>query len=251
MNTPITTMTDVLDHFSADYEEGDSDELRNSRLSRRIYKATSCGAWAKVVLETQHERKDQEWTAEYVRTEDKGRIDGKWRVVSYRGPDDAAPRIVADPAYLYPITGTMPPPQDVIDYFWPDGVEMYTYLDERFPGQDKATVTETLTLRVPLGMRYVFRVGSIVEGTDSEWETSVVLPCLSDALDDAVQEVEAWAQEVWDDSHGCEGCAAKQDEDAVPIHCIDNVIAGERAAYDIGGPVHPKCPDCKGHGIAI
>lgn len=91
-------------------------------------------------------------------------------------------------------------------------------------------------------------VSSIVEGTD----VSVAPRTLEDAggfVDAAsfweawealVAEVDADADDIWNETHGCEDCAAHWNEQ--PSH----------HSYEAGDcPVWSECPACGGHGEAV
>jgi hypothetical protein len=93
-----------------------------------------------------------------------------------------------------------------------------------------------------------FTVGSIVEGVDYGTDNIEVEAKQSDEepseyrsrFDVALQEVEDQANSIWQDTHGCESCAAYWTDQGLDID-------------DSGGlvPIYKYCPDCGGNGIAF
>ena len=93
-----------------------------------------------------------------------------------------------------------------------------------------------------------FTVGSIVEGVDEGTDNIEVEAKQLDEtpseyrkrFDAALTEVEQQADCIWNDTHGCESCAAYWTDQGLDID-------------DSGGlvPVYKYCPDCNGNGIAI
>ncbi len=84
-------------------------------------------------------------------------------------------------------------------------------------------------------------VGSIVEGVDWDTPTHTLTPGeylameegdLERWLDRNIEEVEVEAQEIWDETHGCDGCGPEDPE----------------TGYI---PVRPDCPRCGGSGEVI
>lgn len=88
-----------------------------------------------------------------------------------------------------------------------------------------------------------FTIGSIVEGVDYECETiEVKVDPLEDDpqtiaynLSEAIGTVCSQAQEIWNDTHGCDNCA------------ILNGGTTEEGYI----AVHPDCPECGGCGVVI
>jgi hypothetical protein len=75
-------------------------------------------------------------------------------------------------------------------------------------------------------------VGSIVEGVDSETETfTLTFPFLYPELWEALEEVEAQADQIWKETHGCDACGPEDD-------------MGYRA-------INPDCKECGGEGAII
>ncbi|MEI6483411.1 MAG: hypothetical protein WCO62_08325 [Betaproteobacteria bacterium] len=93
-----------------------------------------------------------------------------------------------------------------------------------------------------------FTVGSIVEGVDEGTDNIEVEARRPDEEPSkyrsrfyaALKEVEDQAESIWNDTHGCESCAAYWTDQGLDID-------------DSGGlvPVYKYCPDCNGTGIAI
>jgi len=91
-------------------------------------------------------------------------------------------------------------------------------------------------------------VGSIIEGVDEGTDNiEVEAKQLEETPSEyrsrfyvALQEVEQQADCIWNDTHGCESCAAHWTDQGLDID-------------DSGGlvPVYKYCPDCNGPGIAI
>jgi len=83
-------------------------------------------------------------------------------------------------------------------------------------------------------------VGSIVEGTDVQTESHVVdinvtsMKKVVKAFSDALESVEEEALQIWNDTHGCEGCQKHLELDE----------------HDVV-PVWSDCPECKGQGTII
>jgi hypothetical protein len=104
------------------------------------------------------------------------------------------------------------------------------------------------------GQRVVALVfSSIVEGVDyGTGPQQVVIDPQGDpeelrkACDAAVDEVDAEANGIWADTHGCETCAKLWHAEGVFTH-----ESGEFEGADGVTPVHMGCPDCGGDGICI
>ena len=87
-------------------------------------------------------------------------------------------------------------------------------------------------------------LGSIVEGSHYDvTPKSLEWPFTSEEFWDALEQIEQEAQQIWEDTHGCEGCAAKWgylDENGMKIDGCDGFT-----------PIHPDCLQCKGEGVII
>jgi len=87
--------------------------------------------------------------------------------------------------------------------------------------------------------------GSIVEGVEETTQVyTVYFPCDSDDLDKALDQVEEEAEEIWNNTHGCECCW----QGGIIADEWGNVIG----PTDFGmRPIDPDCPECEGNGIII
>jgi hypothetical protein len=91
-------------------------------------------------------------------------------------------------------------------------------------------------------------VGSIVEGVDEGTDNiEVEAKQLEETPSEyrsrfyvALQEVEQQADCIWNDTHGCESCAAHWTDQGLDIDDSGGIV-----------PVYKYCPDCNGTGIAI
>lgn len=93
-------------------------------------------------------------------------------------------------------------------------------------------------------------VSSIVEGTDAEVPARTLedvgafvdAAAFWEAWDALVAEVDADADDIWKDTHGCEDCLAHWD-----VECPEASLD-----YESGNcPVWSECPACGGHGEAV
>ena len=79
-------------------------------------------------------------------------------------------------------------------------------------------------------------IGSIVEGIDAEVENvQLDWPFTKEELWDTIHSVKDEHDRLWNETHGCEGCAA---------------LNGENDEQDYIH-IHPDCPVCDGEGIII
>jgi len=207
-----------------------TNEETNESLSRQVCKDTACGAWAKVEQRNLTDRSKQTWTCVY------GKHQGAWRSVRAMRHDAGGLVEVADP------------PKDVVDYFLLSGeyaAGVNEHIDSLAPGAVEGaehSITEETDVRTVIGAQWVFRCGSIVEGTDAETDVvEVVLPCTGEQIDAAIQSVEDQADEIWKDTHGCEECSR--------LHAAEN--EEDVGEGDTGGPVHPNCSTCGGDGVVL
>ncbi len=98
-------------------------------------------------------------------------------------------------------------------------------------------------------------VGSIVEGVDyGTDDIELEINQLDEEPDDfrkrfyaAVDEVENQASDIWNNTHGCEGCAAHWREEGWETNEWGEAMEG----CDAMTPVWKDCPDCQGHGTII
>jgi hypothetical protein len=108
-------------------------------------------------------------------------------------------------------------------------------------------------------------VGSIVEGVDQCTETHYI-DCdptesedppetIRKAFWEAVKAVNKEADQIWQATHGCPGCARKQMEFTGRDVAFDewgNEVQIDEDGYPLGDiPVHPDCEMCGGEGMPI
>lgn len=223
----IKTAEDVFNHFGADFDPEKSLEENNRWLSRRIYKDTACGAWAKVEERPATVCKYAHYSAEYVK------LDGVWTLLAVRRHDE-----FTGP----PVERVAVPNKQLHGYFWPDAEEMQGYLRAKTEDTGRhhyESPVEFLTWAAPTGEQVLeFVCGSIVEGSDAEVTADpVTLPCSPEDLDATIRWVEDEVQAIWNDTHGCEGCE-KLAEQEYGKGCWE-------------GQVMQGCPECSGDGVAI
>jgi hypothetical protein len=97
-------------------------------------------------------------------------------------------------------------------------------------------------------------VGSIVEGCDNgtdEHELEVKQldeepKQFAERFFKAVEEVNAEANFIWNDTHGCETCAKHWHDEGVLAHTY-----GSFEGCDGMTPVWKDCPDCEGGGVVV
>ena len=203
MRKTIRTPEDVAEHFGADLdglEQGEGRlEALNRRLSRRLYKDTSCGAWGKLHEEIKavglH---STSWTAVFVNcangvaihsvSRSHGKVvaikDLPWAVKTYHciGVRDLEGSIV-------PIAESF---KDLIDIFEREN-QPYQMV-----AVDRIRVSFKVDLPRATKKVMVFRCGSsIVEGSEAEAQPiEVILPCTPEDLDEAVNNVEDQVNEI-------------------------------------------------------
>jgi hypothetical protein len=193
---PLATLADVALYLGAN-------EPTNESLSRRVYKDTDCGAWAKVEEGTQVLRKRmQEWVAT-LRVGINGVHVVKLRRVGYGATElEKVPPRVRE--YLQVAEGQRSLTTLTREDF--DGLKE----DESQGGGEgvlRVTVRSELekvaTFRVEVPQTrqgLYFLCGSIVEGSDAEVTAAPVwLPCKPEEIDTALQYVEEEADRIWDE----------------------------------------------------
>ena len=208
----IRTPADVAAQFGANFDPNATMAENSACLSRRIYKNTACGAWADFMRRDVTHREQQEWTAQYAK------IEGVWQLLLLSHADC--------PAEFSVCSG------QVLEYFFPHGIDMGEFLDDAAKGAADLTLTETVEVEVKTGEEWIFRCGSIVEGIDAEvMPETVALPCLPEDIDRAVQCVEDAAEILWNGTHGCEDCGEERE-------------TGYRS-------INPDCISCDGEGTIL
>lgn len=117
-----------------------------------------------------------------------------------------------------------------------DGAERPVYCDHLYQYDIKAPVVEV-------------HISSIVEGVDYGTDTHILNLAVRGTrktgnvvkrLFALVQLVEDEARAIWDETHGCEVCAAHWQDTGLMVDWDSDYV-----------PVWPECPDCKGAGAII
>jgi hypothetical protein len=209
---------DVLQYFGVDDEKG---------LSRAIYKSTDCGAWA--AFETiKTSELPEVWVAHIRRS-----ITGP-RLISARRKGERSTDRASLPAYVmdYLTVSQDSPKIDLTNEellaLKPNGDDM---LKVTIRNHD-LDVWVTFQVKRPV-LRDGIAVGSIVEGTDAEvWPEHLTFPFTYDDLDRAIGNVDKAANDIWNETHGCDDCNAGEGE-----------YGGKR--------IDPDCKTCGGHGVVI
>lgn len=180
---------DVLNHYDAKDEEW---------LSHRFYKMTDCGAWAKFGTRTR-------------------RLIGKpetWIVLTRRGIDGVYIIKARRPGRAFVFGHGIP--EYVRDYFLAEKTGNKTALDiqewEQFQpnGADilEVVVKDALTRSLTVTLDNIqtvtengLRVGTIVEGSDAEFDEFLAFPFTLDQLNAAIQGIELAADDAWQEAH--------------------------------------------------
>lgn len=170
-------------------------EDANARLSRRVYKSTDCGAWARFEEPGLRSSGSERWICScrfY-------KLDGVWTRGNLER-DGVAVEWSTVPA-------------EVRDYFWIDGgVGVGEWLDETYPGRVDVTCEATVDVRTWEPHGGVFVIGSIVEGSDAEvWPIEVYLPCEEEEIDRAISDVESEADRLWREANADPGGMEESD----------------------------------------
>ena len=209
-------------------------------ISRRVYKYTSCGAWAKLEESIPTgKREKQNWRVIITKVGDRYRAsnarresDRKW-VERSQWPKELAEFLSYDAG-----------------------------LDEQGHILDEGTIEFLNDIEwgnvLPVGQKYFeaeldvytggyapgVSFGSIVEGVEACTEVeTVAFPCEEEAIWKALQAVEDAAKDIWMETHGCPKC---WDGETVWSEY------GDAGPEDYGmRPVDENCLGCKGHGIII
>ena len=86
-------------------------------------------------------------------------------------------------------------------------------------------------------------VAGYCEGSDREHLAYIFkYPFTADEFDTAVISADTDGCDTWDATHGCEKCN--------PDGTCDE-YGNEFAPGEVGGPVNPSCPECKGYGVVL
>ena len=208
----IACLKDLCDHFGVD-------DARH--LEKVIYKGTACGAWITFDEPGEGPGPTEKWSVRLARSITKDIVVHSARRAHGR---------------------TLYHPEE-----WPKQVCKYMLLS---PGSRRVETADPDGIWEELGAREIAHlhrftvlgtrrhiggvtVGSIVEGVDQCVEPrSLRYPFALDAFFAALDEVEAEADRIWEETHGCEEC-------------------GE-ADPDTGyTPINPNCAHCHGAGTIL
>lgn len=241
---PITTFLELFEHLGADYDAEAPLKDNEKRLSRRVYKDTSCGAWASLVPPGEHAvgKTLEKWAVSYQKVEG---AEDKIRVV-LKGPPGAA----VTPWILDYFMAKIDPDGGgglVSMMDWPTVVVVTTSDGEG--GAREAECDVEVPVMAPHTGGVVF--GSIVEGTDADVTGDEILfPTTTTEVDRALQYVEEMAEEIWNDTHGCPHCFEGADRERTDGEGAEGEGADEEE-WEAGGCVDPECKHCHGQGIVI
>lgn len=203
--TTLASRADVLGFF------GEADE---AGLSRRVYKSTDCGAWAKFETRfVQTGERKRTWTAFLQKGINGVHVHG---AIEDFQPNDVFPATnwsAVLPAAVVPADL----PANVREYLTLTAAgtlcnvtgEDFDALATAGGWQTVVAVSPiqkliTFVLTEPVGEeRDGFLIGSIVEGSDAEVPPEwLPFPFTSDDLDKAVQNIEAEADRLWQEANG-------------------------------------------------
>lgn len=109
---------------------------------------------------------------------------------------------------------------------------------------------------------HAISVSSIVEGVDRCTSTYTLMlsgspdsdpEYISQSFWKNVDACEKEAEHIWDETHGCEGCAAEHRRDQQLDLFLDLAAprSEEYEGMDGNTPVHPRCPECHGQGAIL
>lgn len=110
----------------------------------------------------------------------------------------------------------------------------------QFHGHDKPVYNYDLAYYGPNDWPLAVLVSSIVEGIDAVTDTITVSlgkPNAVKRVYEACDEIDRQAKDLWNETHGCNGCADEWAKENVYFDADDYVC------------VHPKCKICGGMGI--
>jgi hypothetical protein len=211
MTKTIRTLQDVADHLGAAHPTNES-------ISRRVYKDTSCGAWAEVKEEPVLVKR--RFRARFCTFALRGTVleslhQGKTKVDLATLPSQLVSFLAVSPSTAqHKLPGDLVTTDDLSSLV--DGTDAQGQKVKHSRGR----LFVAFTCEVPVGTRTVFRVGSIVEGVDAEvFPETVVLPCTGAQIDQAIECVEFAANDLWQDTHGCDECNTDEHDHRINPDC--------------------------------
>lgn len=244
MKKSIQNYEDLADLLGAN-------EPTEASVSHRVYKDTSCGAWAEFITEDLVHRGKARWhlvlgpaiTGVYAETVKRG---GKW----YEGRDDWMTIDEANlPAYLTEFLNLERDTSNNTSLHgrWKIGGLNWSTLQANVAELPECklhgvVLTVVLDEERVVGQRVGVAFGSIVEGVDQTTETyKVFFPCHPIDIYKAIEKVEEEAHDIWMETHGCPYCWSN------PEHPEANFDwdAGDYVAVD------ENCPVCHGEGMCF
>ena len=220
MTKTIKTLEDVANHLGAAHPTNES-------ISRRVYKDTSCGAWAEVKEEPVLVKR--RFRARFCTFALRGTVleslhHGQTKVDLATLPPQLVSFLAVSPSTYKHGVGDLVTTDDLSSLV--EGTDR----DGQKVKRSRGRLFVEFTCEVPAGSRLVFRVGSIVEGTDAEvFPETVALPCTGAQIDKAIECVESAANDLWQDTHGCEDCNTDEHDHRI----------------------NPECESCGGDGVVI
>lgn len=217
-------------------------------LSHRLYKDTDCGASVALVQLTRSGKpREERWQVQArlglagIHFTARRNSRGPW-LAGVKVPANVRDYFGANErglASVDPMTGFYPGG-------WAEFISLATAGDgckvqKKRLGQYGLSLLVTLDGRASSSTRPGVQLNSIVEGVD-QYATPVELafPFSGRAWDAAVQTIEDEVTEIWNDTHGCEGCAK--------LYGVDWRVPETGNGYC---PVHPDCKECGGTGTIL
>lgn len=221
----IKSFHDLFAYLGVGWNDSEPLKSNEARLSRRIYKDTACGAWAALVAPGVRKVgiRSQTWSAEYRQSIlgpllVRARQDGKpWR-----------PAIEAPEAVRQYLCAGQPMSNGGLGVSREDWDTILSLCKQTRDGTYRWRGAIDVPVTKP--HRGGVQFGSIIEGVDATVEGDVLFfPFQADEIDKQIESIEAEANTIWDDTHGCESCFGGGGD----------------------GSVDPDCPECHGQGVPI
>lgn len=188
----LKNLRDVCRHFGVGYYVND-DERTNQLLSKTVYKATECGAWARVDFHAVDEV-EEVWTTAVADSINGPIVRSARRRGAKRVYGGDIPTYVRD-FMLMDVRG------HVQDMTWVQLLAIRSGSAVRVATLVRGVLYFTFVVKRPI-YRLVFRCGSIVEGSEAEINARPVpLPCKHQEVDAAVEYVNEEAMRLWHEIH--------------------------------------------------